>query len=177
MGRPLRSWLPSKSQGQDSTACPQPGGNRDSLDSCPVTPPTTRLPGCGAKAVGGPLSRDKRSPSQEPGVRGVPGITRGSGDTTAERSSHLRARPGCAARMAARALAAHTLPVYLLAPCGCGGMPTAQPGPQSSSISGSSRLLGQQPGQILSEGTGSEAGWVINGEQELRYRAQQAILG
>lgn len=65
----------------------------------------------------------------------------------------------------AKALA---LILYLEAPCGHGRMPTTQPGPQTSSISSSSRLLGQQPGQILNKEADREAAWVINGEQELR---------
>lgn len=97
---------------------------------------------------------------------------------TAELSNHLRAwsccRDGCVCPGWGKAFA---LTLYLPAPRGRGRMPTTQPGLQTSSISGSSRLLGQQPGQILNKEASREAGWVINGEQELRCQAQQAILG
>lgn len=95
----------------------------------------------------------------------------------AELNSHLQAWPCCQDSCACpgwgKMLA---LTLYLLALCDRGIKLATQPGPSSNSISGSSMLLGWQSGQILNNEQVCEGDWVINGEQELRYQAQQAIL-
>lgn len=164
LARPLRSQLQSWGQGCDSNTHPQPGRNRGRPR--PLSFSTgSQQPGYGGRTACCPLSWDKWS--------------WGSLDlhVTAEQPCpSVATLPGWLNVPWPRERCL-PLTLYLPALCGCIRMPPTRPGPQTSLISGSSRLLGRQPGQILNKEAGREAGWVINAELELRYQAQQAILG